>query len=405
MSENVVKIESLIQDDKNFNKGTEKGEQLINKSFAELGAGRSVLLDKDNRIIAGNKSQKAAINAGLKNVRIIETDGTELIAVKRTDVSLDSEKGRKLALADNLTQQVNLAWDEAVVFEIKNDLPEFNPEDYGFDFSKLKIEQNQELLTGIQEDDFEESPVEDREIQHGDIWLLGEHRLMCGDATIADDVDKLLYNDEKCNLLLTDPPYNVAYTGKTQDGLKISNDSMDNISFGNFLSAAFINAERKLIKGSSFYIFYASSESVNFINSASKSGLQIKEQLIWVKNSIVLSRQDYHWRHEPILYGWKEGAHHRWFSDRCQSTVLEFDRPSKNKEHPTMKPIALLAYLISNSSQRDDIVLDLFGGSGSTLIACEQLGRKARLMEIDPHYCNVIISRWEKLTGKSANKM
>ena len=207
------------------------------------------------------------------------------------------------------------------------------------------------------------------------------------------------------DLWLTDPPYNVAYEGKTKDKLKIENDKMSSSSFNQFLTDAFANAIGSLNQGASFYIWFASREHINFESALNNVGLSVRQELIWAKNSMVLGRQDYQWKHEPCLYGWKDGAGHNWYSDRCQTTIMEFDRPYRNGEHPTMKPIPLFGYLIENSSQKGDIVLDSFGGSGTTLIACEQLNRKCYMMEYDPHYCDVIIARWEKLTGKQANKV
>ena len=177
---------------------------------------------------------------------------------------------------------------------------------------------------------------------------------------------------------------------------------MSSSAFLSFLTAAFDNACAVLKPGASFYIWFASREHINFEQALNAVGLVVREELIWAKNSMVLGRQDYQWKHEPCLYGWKEGASHNWYSDRKQTTILEFDKPARNGEHPTMKPIPLFAYLIKNSSRSQDIVLDTFGGSGTTLIVCEQIGRKCRTMEYDPHYCDVIIARWEKLTGRKA---
>lgn len=215
------------------------------------------------------------------------------------------------------------------------------------------------------------------------------------------------------NLYLTDPPYNVAYgydgarsEGHRKDGLVVLNDKMDNDKFEEFLTNAFNAANSNMEKGASFYIFHSDGYSYWFRKALINTvDLELRENLVWVKNSMVLGRQDYQWRHEPCLYGWKKGASHNWFSDRKQTTVLEFDRPTKSIEHPTMKPIPLFAYLIQNSSQENWNVYDSFGGSGTTLIAAEQLNRNAFLMELDPHYCDVIIARWEKLTGEKAVKI
>ena len=206
-------------------------------------------------------------------------------------------------------------------------------------------------------------------------------------------------------MVLTDPPYNVTYTGKTEDALTIENDNMSDENFHKFLVSAFKIMKDRLKAGRAFYVWYSSSEVLNFISSLKEAGLEVRQTLVWNKNSFVLGRQDYQWKHEPCLYGWNDGAPHYFADDRTQSTVIDCDRPTRNGEHPTMKPIALLARLISNSSRMGETVLDLFGGSGSTLIACEQLGRKCRMMEIDPRYCQVIIERWQSLTGQKAERI
>ena len=204
------------------------------------------------------------------------------------------------------------------------------------------------------------------------------------------------------DLWLTDPPYNVAYQGKTKDALTIQNDEMDDESFRRFLVSAYSAADSVLKEGAAFYIWHADSEGFNFRGACRDVGWKVRECLIWSKNSFVLGRQDYQWQHEPCLYGWKDGAAHNWYSDRSQTTILKFDRPNRNAEHPTMKPVGLFQYLIRNSTKRGDIVLDSFGGSGTTLIACEQSGRSARIIELDPCYCDVIIERWQNLTGQRA---
>ena len=207
------------------------------------------------------------------------------------------------------------------------------------------------------------------------------------------------------NLLITDPPYNVAYEGKTEDKLKIENDNMSDEEFVEFLSSAFMAADEVMEEGAAFYIWHGANGSKEFIEACNNCRWEIRQQLIWNKDHIVLGRQDYQWKHEPCFYGWKSGAAHKWYSDRKQTTVLDFDKPVRNGEHPTMKPVKLFDYQIRNSSKVGDNVLDLFGGSGTTIIACEQNNRKAFVMEYDPHYVNVIIKRWEELTGKKAIKL
>lgn len=238
----------------------------------------------------------------------------------------------------------------------------------------------------------------------GDIWQLGEHRLICGDSTDVNVVDKLM-DGVKADMFLTDPPYNVDYTGGTKDALKILNDKMDNDSFRQFLRDAFASADSVMRAGAVFYIWHADSEGYNFRGACADNNWKVRECLIWNKNSMVMGRQDYQWKHEPCLYGWKDGASHLWASDRKQTTILNFDRPKRSELHPTMKPVGLFAYQIGNNTHEGDTVLDLFGGSGTTLMACEQLKRKSYTCELDPHYLDVIIQRWENFTGKKAVKV
>lgn len=270
----------------------------------------------------------------------------------------------------------------------------------------------------------------------GDVWLLGRHRLMCGDSTKETDVAKLM-GAEQAHLLLTDPPYNVDYQGGTKDKMKIANDNMDDVAFVSFLTAAFNCAIQAMRPGAAFYVWHADSKGFEFRTALKEVGLTLRETLIWVKNALVLRRQDYQWRHEPCLYGWKDGAAHYFVDDRSQSTVIEDagvdyrklkkdellklvlqltdvsvpntviyeDKPTKNDIHPTMKPVKLMARLIKNSTKQEQLVLDLFGGSGSTLIACEQINRKCFTMEYDPKYCDAILDRWEKLTGEEAERI
>ena len=238
----------------------------------------------------------------------------------------------------------------------------------------------------------------------GDIWELGRHRLLCGDATIADDVAKMMGSD-RADLVWTDPPYNVAYEGKTAESLTIQNDEMGDEDFYQFLYDAYLTMIMFTRPGGGIYVAHADIEGVNFRKAMTDAGWLLKQCLIWVKQTIVMSRKDYHWKHEPILYGWAPGAAHTWCADRKQTTVLEFNKPQRNGEHPTMKPVELIEYCISNSCVPGGLVLDLFGGSGSTLIACEKSGRNARLVELDPKYCDVIVARWEKYTGQKASRL
>ncbi len=237
----------------------------------------------------------------------------------------------------------------------------------------------------------------------GDIWQMGKHRLMCGDATNSSHV-KALMGGKKAHLLITDPPYNVNYEGATKDKLTIMNDKMDDSSFRLFLRDSYKNAFDNMTAGSGYYIFHAAIESYNFIGALLDNNVALRQILIWHKNKLVPGRQDYHWIHEPILYGWIDGTH-RWYSDRKQRTIMNFDRPYVSELHPTMKPIELYIYLMNNSSKEGDIVLDLFGGSGTIILAAEYNKRRGYAMELDPFYCNVIIQRWQQMTGLKAVKL
>lgn len=224
---------------------------------------------------------------------------------------------------------------------------------------------------------------------------------MCGDSTSIDALEKLC-NNQLVDMWLTDPPYNVAYEGKTKDALTIKNDSMGDDDFRQFLRDCYVAADAVMKPGAAFYIWHADSEGYNFRGAARDANWKVRQCLIWKKSTLVMGRQDYHWKHEPCLYGWKDGAGHLWASDRKQTTILEFDKPSRNGEHPTMKPVDLFEYCLMNNTKGGDIVLDSFGGSGTTMIACERSGRTGYLMELDPKYCDVIINRWQTLTGKDA---
>lgn len=304
---------------------------------------------------------------------------------------LTEEQKRKYRLLDNKTAEF-ADWDLDLLAEELDGL-DFDGFDFGFDLD--------DELPSATDDDYEPEPPAEPKAKRGDIYQLGRHRLMCGDSTSQEDVNKLM-DGQKADLLLTDPPYNVDYTGKTADALKIENDSMGDETFRQFLIEAFSCADNAMRPGAVFYIWHADSEGYNFRGACHEVGWAVRQCLVWAKNSMVLGRQDYQWKHEPCLYGWKDGAGHSWYSDRKQTTVLEFDRPTRSIEHPTMKPIPLFDYQIRNSTKAGDIVLDLFGGSGTTIIACEQNGRIGYTMELDPRYVDVIIDRWETLTGETA---
>lgn len=383
-----VKIEKLIPYENNARTHSEEQVEKIARSIEEFGFINPVLIDSEYGIIAGHGRVLGATKLGMTEVPcLFIEDLTE--AQKRAYILADN----KLAL--------DAGWDEEL---LKIELEElqnmnFNIELAGFSFEEL------EALNPIQleaeEDDFDVTPPEKPKSKLGDIYQLGRHRLMCGDSTSVEDVEKLM-DGTRVDLLLTDPPYNVAYEGKTKEALTIENDNMDNDNFRDFLRSAFYSADNVMKEGAVFYIWHADSEGYNFRGACFDIGWKVRQYLIWSKNSMVMGRQDYHWQHEPCLYGWKDGASHLWASDRKQTTILNFDRPSRNAEHPTMKPVPLFDYQIKNNTKKEDVVLDLFGGSGTTLIACEQNGRNAYLMELDPRYVDVIINRWETFTGKKA---
>lgn len=339
-----------------------------------------IIVDEDGIILAGHTRWKAMRKLGKKEAEVLVKDG------------LTEEQKAKYRLLDNKTNEL-ADWDYDLLGEELRDLDFGDLDlDWGVDLGKTE----EVIEDEVPEVDELSEPV----AQLGDIWQLGRHRLMCGDSTDEASVQRLC-GDAKMDLLITDPPYNVDYTGKTKDALKIQNDKMGNDAFRQFLRDAFFAADCVMKPGAVFYIWHADSEGYNFRGACFDIGWKVRECLIWVKNSMVLGRQDYQWKHEPCLYGWKEGTH-LWASDRKQTTTLNFDRPTANKIHPTMKPVKLFDYQICNNTKAGDAVLDLFGGSGTTIIACEQNGRTAYMMEYDPRYVDAIVKRWENLTGEKA---
>ena len=335
--------------------------------------------------------------------------GMQEVPCIRLDHLTDKQR-REYMLVHNQTT-MNSGWDFDLLMDELDGL-DFD----GFDFGLPQKESK------VIEDDYDEPAPEVPKAKYGEVYKLGNHRLMCGDSTNAGDVKKLM-GGLFADMLLTDPPYNVDYTGKTKDSLKIKNDKMEDEKFREFLSSAFANAKNSMKKGAAFHIWHAGLEGYNFIGACRDAGLLVRQVLIWVKNSCAIGRQDFQWKHEPALYGenpldfgeteeigdeyqqclygWVDGKHY-WYKNRKQTTVLEFDRPTASKEHPTMKPIKLFDYEMKCNSKPGDIVLDLFGGSGTTIMAAEQNGRVAYVMEFDPRYIDVIIDRWEKFTGEKA---
>lgn len=368
---------------KNNPRKNDKAVDAVAASIKAFGFKQPVVIDDNGEIIAGHTRLKAAKKLGIKTVPCIVAD------------DLTPEQIKAYRLADNKTAEL-AEWDMELLPLELDDLQEFDMTLFGFEMPKGRAE--------AIEDDYEISVPAEPRTKPGEIYQLGRHRLMCGDATSADCV-QVLTGGAQMDMLITDPPYNVGYTGKTADALTILNDKQDADAFRAFLIDAFQAANGAMKPGAVFYIWHAESEGLNFRAACAAAGFTVRQCLIWNKNSMVIGRQDYQWKHEPCLYGWKEGAGHLWASDRKQTTVLNFDRPTRNKEHPTMKPVKLFDYQIQNNTKGGDCVLDLFGGSGTTLIACEQNGRNAYVMELDPKYCDVIIHRWEKLTGEKAKRI
>lgn len=356
----------------------------VAESIREFGFQQPIVVDRGGVIIAGHTRYKAAQKLGMTEVPVVVAD------------NLTDEQVRAYRLADNKTGEL-AEWDFSALEEELAGIGELDMSLFGFE-PKEMIEPEE-----ITEDDYEEEPPEVPKARPGDVYQLGRHRLMCGDSTDVQSVQKLCQG--QVDLLLTDPPYGVDYTGKTKDALKIQNDAKTDEALRDMLADAFKAANAVMKPGAVFYIWHADSKSLVFHLACQMAGWEVRQVLIWAKNTMVMGRQDYQWKHEPCLYGWKEGAGHLWASDRKQTTILEFDRPTKNKEHQTMKPVKLFDYQIQNNTKGGDIVLDLFGGSGTTIIACEQDGRCARVMELDPRYVDVIIDRWEKLTGERAVKI
>lgn len=271
----------------------------------------------------------------------------------------------------------------------------------------MDLDFNSFEIKGIREEMFIETEDKDEDVPStpkvatsvlGDLYELGQHRVLCGDATKLEDIEKLM-NGRKADLWITDPPYNVAYEGKTKEALTIENDSMSDDTFATFLTDSFTNCVAYLKAGGVFYIWHADSEGYNFRKACKDSGLTVRQCLIWSKNTMVMGRQDYQWKHEPCLYGWKDGSAHLWNSDRTQTTVLNFDKPTRNGEHPTMKPVELFVYQLTNNTKGEDIVLDTFLGSGTTLIASEKTQRVCYGLELDPRYVDVIVQRYVDFTG------
>jgi site-specific DNA-methyltransferase (adenine-specific) len=336
-----------------------------------------VFTDVDNKyvVLGGNMRLKACKEIGLKEIPIIVAD------------EWTEEQKNEFLIKDNVGFG-EWDWDQ-----LANEWDAEKLDDWGLD---LPVDLSVQEQLEAEEDNYEIPNEINTDIVLGDLFEIGEHRLLCGDSTQTDTFEKLMQG-ELADMVVTDPPYNVAYEGKTKDALTIENDSMGDEDFYKFLYDFYSALTTAVKKGGAIYVWHAPSEVINFGKAMVDSGWLLKQQLIWVKNTMVMGRQDYQWKHEPCLYGWLKGDSHKWYSDRKQTTVIEWDKPSRNGEHPTMKPVGLFSYQIENSSKIGDIVIDAFGGSGTTMVACEQIKRKARVIEYDPKYCQVIIDRMKKL--------
>ena len=398
---------------------TEEQIQQIKKSIVEFGNNDPIAIDANGVIIEGHGRLMALQELGYTEVEVIRLE------------HLTEEQRKAYTLIHNKLT-MNTGFDLDILASELPAIENINMKDYDFD---LDINDDM-VIEDIEEDNFDPEVPEEATAKRGQVYQLGEHRLMCGDSTSPTDVQKLM-GDEQADCLLTDPPYNVNYGGDAHSPASgkhrvIENDNLTDSDFYKFLLAFYQNAEAALKPGGSFYIWHADSEGYNFRKALRDAGLQLRQTLIWNKNSLVLGRQDYQWKHEPCLYGWKDGAGHYFTSSRSETTVIEDEvpdfskmkkeelvqmlqrvysqattvidelKPSKSDLHPTMKPLRLMAYLIQNSTRKGEIVLDLFGGSGSTLIAAEETKRKCRMMEYDPRYVDVIIQRWEEQTGQKA---
>ncbi|WP_286945817.1 site-specific DNA-methyltransferase [Acetobacterium sp. UBA5834] len=373
---------------KNLKPGDAEYEKL-KRSIKEFGYVEPVIWNqRTGNIVGGHQRFKVLTQLGEKEVDCVVMD-------------MDDEKEKALNVALN---KVSGDWDMPLLTDLLKDLDDsgFDLSLTGFDLAEINELFEVACKNDVDEDQFDidKALEEDSFVQQGDVWLLGRHRLYCGDSTNEEDV-KILMDGKLANLCITDPPYACNYTGGT--GMKIMNDNLKGEAFYSFLFLAIKNAYNSLADGAAIYIFHSDAEKVNFFNATVNAGFHYSTTCIWVKNALVLGRMDYQMRHEPIIYAFKDTTRHKFYGDRKQTTIWEFDKPSKSKLHPTTKPLPLIAYPMKNSSQTNGIVLDLFGGSGSTLITAEQLDRIAFLMELDPKYASAIVRRYTAYNGDTSD--
>ena len=384
------KVTELLPAEYNPRKDLKPGDpeyEKLKRSLEQFGYVEPVIWNKTTgRVVGGHQRLKVLQDLG-------ETE------IECVIVELSEEKEKALNIALN---KISGEWDTEKLGLLIADLQgaDFDVSLTGFDQNEIDDLFKDSVKDGIHDDDFdvEEELKKPAVTKAGDIWTLGRHRLICGDSTKAETYE-LLMAGKKANMVLTDPPYNVNYQGS--DGKKIQNDNMENTAFYQFLYDAFVNIEKNMADDASIYVFHADTEGLNFRKAFHDAGFYLSGCCIWKKNSLVLGRSPYQWIHEPCLFGWKQKGKHQWYAGRKETTVWEYDKPKKNGEHPTMKPIALLAYPIMNSSMSNTLILDPFGGSGSTLIACEQSDRSCYTAELDEKYCDVIVKRYIEQVGSS----
>ena len=373
------------------NARTHSPEQIkkLRSSLREFGFVNPVIIDREYNVIAGHGRLMAAKEEGITEVPCVYVD------------HLTDAQKKAYILADN-RMALDAGWDEELLAVEMQEL-----QDLGYDLSMTGFDEKElaDLFsdgTGsdAKDDDFDLTAALEKAsfVERGDVWTVGRHCLMCGDATSPEDVNTLM-GDTKANLILTDPPYGVSF--KSASGLTIQNDSMKNEEFYNFLLSAFKCMADHLEKGGAAYVFHADTEGLNFRRAFVDAGFHLAGCCIWVKDSLVLGRSDYQWQHEPVLYGFMQNGKHKWYSDRKQTTIWHFDKPKRNANHPTSKPLDLLGYPIGNSTQENGVVIDTFGGSGSTLMACEQMNRICYMMELDEKYASVILRRYVEDTGNA----
>lgn len=382
-----VPIDKLVPYARNARTHSKEQIAQLRASLREFGFVSPAVIDSKYNILVGHGRVQAAREEGYKTIPCVFAE------------NLTDAQKRAYILADNQLA-LNAGWDEEMLSVELSDL-----KDESFDLSLLGFDEKdlEKLMAGpgdggAQDDDFDLSAALEKAsfVEKGDLWTVGKHRLLCGDATSPEDVERLM-GGKTANLILTDPPYGVSF--KASDGLTIENDSLKGDEFYKFLLSAFTNMAAHLEKGGAAYVFHADTEGLNFRKAFIDAGFHLAGVCIWVKNSLVLGRSDYQWQHEPILYGFLQNGKHPWYSDRKQTTIWNFNKPKRNKDHPTSKPLDLLSYPIKNSSQENAIVLDTFGGSGSTMMACEQMNRICYMSELDPKYASVILRRYVEDTG------